>query len=200
MLGAKPIDTPMLPRVKLTPEECDAYSDPDRYKRVVGKLNYLAITRPDIAFLVSVVSQCLSDPRIPHWEVVLHILRYIKGHPGRGLVYSSHGYNRIEGFSDADWAGLPSDRKSITGYCVFVGGNLISWKSKKQSVVIRSSAESEYRALAHITSETTFIRQFYSVKHLDLHRCGMTVCLLSILHQIQCSTKERSISRLTVIL
>ncbi|GAB2275325.1 N-alpha-acetyltransferase 16, NatA auxiliary subunit [Dionaea muscipula] len=159
MLDCKPRNTPMLPGLRLLPAEGAVLNDPDKYRRLVGKLNYLAITRPDIAFSVSVLSQFMSDPRVPHWEVAVHIFQYIKGHPSRGLFYSDHGHRRIEGFSDADWAGSPSDRKSTSGYCVFVGGNLVSWKSKKQTVVSRSSAEFEYRTLSHLTGEITFLLQ-----------------------------------------
>jgi len=85
-------------------------------------------------------------------------LRYLKKAPGRGLLYSDQRHTRIAGFSDADWAGCPFDRRSTTGYCVFLGGNLVSWKSKKQTVVSRSSAESEYRAMANVTLEMVWIR------------------------------------------
>ncbi|GAB2296956.1 hypothetical protein Dimus_038449 [Dionaea muscipula] len=102
MLDAKPSDTPMPPGVKLVPEQGDPYKEPDQYRRLVGKLNYLSITRPDIAFPVSVVSQFMANPRTSHWEAVVHILRYVKGHPSKGLFYSDHGHRRIEGFSDAD--------------------------------------------------------------------------------------------------
>ncbi|GAB2270388.1 N-alpha-acetyltransferase 16, NatA auxiliary subunit [Dionaea muscipula] len=159
MMGAKPSDTPILPGVKLAPEEGAVLDNPERYKRLVGKLNYLTITRPDIAFSVSIVSQFMSDPHTPHWEAALHILKYIKGHPSRGLLYSDHGHCHIDGFSDVDWAGFPFDRRSTSGCCVFVGENLVSWKSKKQSVVAQSSAELEYRAFAHLTSDVTFLRQ-----------------------------------------
>ncbi|GAB2268978.1 Belongs to the helicase [Dionaea muscipula] len=159
MLDCMPRDTPMLPELRLLSAEGAVLDDSNRYRRLVGKLNYLAITRLDIAFSVSVLSQFMSDPRVPHWEAVVHILQYIKGYPSRGLLYSDHGHRRIERFSDADWAGSPSDRKSTIGYCVFVGGNLVSWKCKKQTVVARSSAESEYRALSHLTGEVTFLIQ-----------------------------------------
>ncbi|GAV61090.1 hypothetical protein CFOL_v3_04618 [Cephalotus follicularis] len=159
MLGSKPIDTPMDPNVKLTVEDGEPLNDPEKYQRLVGKLNYLTVTRPDIAFSVSVVSQFLASPKITHWNAVIRILRYLKGNPGRELVYRYYGHRRVKGFSDADWAGSPVDRRSTTGYCVFVGGNLVSWKSEKQSVVARSSAESEYRAMAHTTCELMWVRQ-----------------------------------------
>ncbi|CAH9083346.1 unnamed protein product [Cuscuta epithymum] len=116
-----------------------------------------AVTRPDIAYSVSVVSQYMSSPTINHWAAVEHILCYLKGAPGRGIVYQNHDHMRIECFVDADWVGSKDDRRSTSGYCVFVGGNLVSWKSKKQNVVSRSSAESEYRAMAQSACEIIWI-------------------------------------------
>ncbi|XP_071686704.1 secreted RxLR effector protein 161-like [Rutidosis leptorrhynchoides] len=142
----------MIPSIKLKTDEGELLMNPDKYRRIVGKLNYLTLTRPDIAFPVSVVSQFLSSPRTSHWDAVTHILKYLKGTPGRGLLYQNCGHHTIEGFSDADYNGDPATKRSTTGYCVFVGGNLVSWKSKKQNVVSRSSAESEYRAMAQTTS------------------------------------------------
>ena len=89
---------------------------------------------------------------------MIRILKYIKNAPGKGLIYEDRGHTRVVGYSDADWAGSPIDRRSTTGYCVLVGGNLISWKSKKQNVVARSSAEAEYRAMALVTQELMWLQ------------------------------------------
>ncbi|RVW86926.1 Retrovirus-related Pol polyprotein from transposon RE1 [Vitis vinifera] len=132
--------------------------DPVRYRRLVGKLNYLTITRPDISFPVSVVSQFLQSPCDSHWDVVIRILRYIKSTPGQGVLYENRGHAQVVGYTDADWGGSPTDRHSTSGYCVFIGGNLISWKSKKQDVVARSSAEVEYRAMALATCELIWLK------------------------------------------
>ena len=148
----------MAPGLHLTRED-ELFEDPERYRRLVGKLNYLTVTRPDIAHSVSVVSQYMSSPTIDNWATVEHILCYLKGALGRGILYSNHGHNRVECFTDADWAGSKEDRRSISGYCVFVGGNLVLWKSKKQGVVSRSSAESEYRAMAQSVCEITWLYQ-----------------------------------------
>ncbi|RVW53636.1 Retrovirus-related Pol polyprotein from transposon RE2 [Vitis vinifera] len=158
MLDCKPVDTPMDPNVKLVPGQGEPLGDPGRYRRLVGKLNYLTITRPDISFPVSVVSQFLQSLCDSHWDVVIRILRYIKSTPGQGVLYENRGHTQVVGYTDADWAGSPTDRRSTSGYCVFIGGNLISWKSKKQDVVARSSAEVEYRAMALATCELIWLR------------------------------------------
>ncbi|RVX05810.1 Retrovirus-related Pol polyprotein from transposon TNT 1-94 [Vitis vinifera] len=158
MLDCKPVDTPMDPNVKLVPGQGEPLGDPGRYRRLVGKLNYLTITRPDISFPVSVVSQFLQSPCDSHWDAVIRILRYIKSTPGQGVLYENRGHTQVVGYTDADWAGSPTDRRSTSGYCVFIGGNLISWKSKKQDVVARSSAEAKYRAMALATCELIWLR------------------------------------------
>ncbi|XP_039158784.1 uncharacterized protein LOC120288727 [Eucalyptus grandis] len=162
LVGAKPVDTPMEPNVKLDAEDGELLHDPLKYRRVVGKLNYLTVTRPDISFAVSVVSQFMGSPRTTHWDAVLRIIKYLKGAPGKGLIFKNCGHLNTTGFSDADWAGCSTSRRSTSGYCVFLGGNLVVWKSKKQHVVSRSSAEAEYRAMAHVTSELLWLRMLLS--------------------------------------
>ncbi|XP_077223377.1 uncharacterized protein LOC143856981 [Tasmannia lanceolata] len=125
-LSVKPVAAPMDPNVKLVPEEGELLKDPGRYRRLVGKLIYLTVTRPDISYAVGVISQYMTSPRTSHWNVVVQILKYLKGEPGKELLFKRHGHTRIEGFSDADWVGSPTDRRSTTGYCTFVGGNLVS--------------------------------------------------------------------------
>ena len=157
-LGAKPCSSPIAPGVHLS-KKGELFEDPERYRRLVGKLNYLTVTPPDIAHSVSVVNQYMSSPTVDNWAAVEHILCYLKGAPGRGILYSNHGHNRVECFTDADWVGSKEDRRSTSGYCVFVGGNLVSWKIKKQGVVSCSSAESEYRAMTQSVCEIMWLHQ-----------------------------------------
>jgi len=121
----------MDPNQKLMADQGEPYSDPERYRRLVGKLIYLTIIRPDISFAVGVVSQLMQDPHVDHWKAVIHILQYIKKAPGQGLLYEDKGNIQISGYCDADWDGCSIDRRSTAGYCVSIGGNIISWKSKK---------------------------------------------------------------------
>ena len=148
MSGCRPIDTPMDPNTRLMPRMEEAAADKGQYQRLVGKLIYLTHTRPDISFSVSRVSQFLSNPSVIHMEAVIRILRYLKADPGKGLMFTKSLNRAIEVYTDADWAGSPSDRKSTSGMCSYVWGNLVTWQSKKQHVVARSSAESEFRAVA----------------------------------------------------
>ncbi|RVX07945.1 Retrovirus-related Pol polyprotein from transposon TNT 1-94 [Vitis vinifera] len=148
MLGCKPAETPMDTTVKLEESDGSAPIDKGIYQRLVGKLIYLSHTRPDIGFSVSVVSQFMNNPTEKHMTAVIRILRYLKMTPGKGLFFQRTTKKEIEIFSDADWAGLVTDRRSTSGYCSFVWGNLVTWRSKKQSVVARSNAEAEFRAMA----------------------------------------------------
>jgi hypothetical protein len=119
----------------------------------VGSLIYLTVTRLNFAYTVHLVSQFMSAPRFTHYIAVLRILRYIKRTPFHGLYFSTQSSLELRAYADADWVGDPTDRRSTTGYCFLLGSSLISWHSKKQSVVARSSTEAEYRALADATSK-----------------------------------------------
>ncbi|KAH9673545.1 retrovirus-related pol polyprotein from transposon RE1 [Citrus sinensis] len=147
-LHSKPMTTPAVSGRRLSLFDGDLLSNPTEYRSVVGALQYLTITRPDISFAVNQVCQYMHHPTIAHWCAVKRILRYLKGTTTHGLLYSS-GSMELQAFSDADYAGYPDDRVSTGGSCIFIGLNLISWSSKKQKGVSRSSTEAEYRQLAY---------------------------------------------------
>ncbi|PRQ43270.1 putative RNA-directed DNA polymerase [Rosa chinensis] len=159
LLDCRPIDTPIEQNHCLAEYPDQVPTDRACYQRLVGRLIYLAHTRPDIAYAVSVVSQFMHNPSESHMDAVMRILKYLKSAPGRGVLFSKHN-NILEvcGFTDADWAGNITDRRSTSGYFTFVGGNLVTWKSKKQKVVARSSAEAEYRGMAHGVCELLWLR------------------------------------------
>jgi hypothetical protein len=158
MLGCKAADNPVEQNKKLEESDESSLVDKGRYQRLVGRLIYLSHTRPDIAYAVSVVSQFMHLPRESHMEAVYRILRYLKSSPGKGLLFAQHDHLKVEGYTDADWAGSVTDRRSTSGYCTLVGGNLVTWRSKKQSVVARSSAEAEFRAMAHGICELLWLK------------------------------------------
>ena len=156
--GAKPETFPMEQHLKLTPDDGELLHDPTHYKRMVGRLIYLTVTRPDIVYSVQTLSQYMHQPRKPHLQAALRVLRYIKGSPGQGLLFPAANDLSLKAYCDSDWAGCKATRKSVTGFCVFMGDALISWKSKKQSNVSRSSAKAEYRAMATTCLELTWLQ------------------------------------------
>ncbi|BBN68699.1 ABC-2 type transporter family protein [Prunus dulcis] len=159
MLDCKPADTPIVQNHHLGEYPDQVLTNKERYQRLVGRLIYLSHTRPDIAYAVSVVSQFMHSPSEDHMNAVLQILRYLKSAPGKGLMFSKHGHLNIDGYSDADWAGNVTDRKSTSGYFTFVGGNLVTWRSKKQNVVALSSAEAEFRGMTKGICELLWLRK-----------------------------------------
>nr|XP_028953254.1 uncharacterized protein LOC114822627 [Malus domestica] len=158
MLESKSCETPCLPYNRLLKDDGAPYTNPTLYRSVVGALQYLTFTRPDIAFSVNQVCQFMQQPMIAHFTAVKRILRYLKGTIHHGLTYSQ-GPLQLKAFSDANWAGDPNDRRSTTGMAVFLGNNPISWSSKKQLTVSRSSTEAEYRALSSTSAELDWIKQ-----------------------------------------
>jgi Reverse transcriptase (RNA-dependent DNA polymerase) len=150
MMGAEPISTPLAIAPPLYKFGSEVMPDLSLFRSIVGALQYVTITQPDIAFAVNRVSQFMHNPTVQHWAVVKRNLRYLKGTIAHGLTIRSSNNMSLHAFSDFDWAGCPDDRKSTTGYLVFLGCNLISWCSKKQPIVARSSTETEYKSLAKV--------------------------------------------------
>jgi hypothetical protein len=156
-LGSKPASTPLDPAVKLHNDAGKLYEDIPTYRRLVGRLLYLTNTRPDISFAVQQLSQFLHKPTMAHYNAACRVIRYLKHNPGRGLLFPRQSDLQLLGFSDADWAGCIETRRSVTGYCFFLGSSLISWKAKKQLTISRSSSEAEYRALSSSTCELIWL-------------------------------------------
>ncbi|KAL6348342.1 hypothetical protein AAG906_005643 [Vitis piasezkii] len=176
LTGVKPEKFPMEQNLKLTDEDGELLHDPSRYRRLVGRLIYLTVTRPDIVYSVRTLSQFMNTPRKPHWEAALRVLRYIKGSPGQGLFLPSENNLTLSAFCDSDWGGCRMSRRSVSGYCVFLGSSLISWKSKKQTNVSRSSAEAEYRAMANTCLELTWLRYILKDLKVELDKPAPLFC------------------------
>ena len=167
MLGCRPCTSPIDRNHQICAQPGHSV-DRETYQRLVGRLIYLCHTRPDISYAVSVVSRYMHDPRTGHMDLVYRILRYLKGTPGKGLWFRKSKHLDLEGYCDADWASSKDDRRSTSRYCVFVGGNLVSWQSKKQAVVAWSTAEAEYRAIALSLCEMMWLKSL--LKELRLLR------------------------------
>ncbi|KAK8945162.1 hypothetical protein KSP39_PZI008022 [Platanthera zijinensis] len=161
MSGCRPADTP-IENHRLGRDDGVEIEDISGFQRLVGRLIYLSHTHPNISYAVSVVSQYMYTPKTRHVDAAHRILRYLKSSPGRGILFSPSTDLKIEVYTDADWARSVDDRRSTSGYCSLVGGNLVTWRSKKQQVVARSSAEAEFRAMAHGVCEGLWLRALLS--------------------------------------
>ncbi|GLT33974.1 hypothetical protein SLA2020_085240 [Shorea laevis] len=162
MMYCKPVATPMAQKQKLAANDSPLYSDPSHYRSLVGALQYLTFTRPDVSFAVNQVCQYMHAPTTNHFQAVKRILHYLKGTLDYGLQLFCHSSLSLQMSTDADWASCLDTRRSISGYCLFLGNSLISWSSKKQPTVARSSAEAEYRAIANAVAEVFWVRQLLS--------------------------------------
>ena len=150
-------------------------SDATDFRSLAGALQYLTFTRLDIAYAVQQVCLHMHDPREPHLAALKRILRYVRGTLRLGLMLRPSTSTDLVVYTDADWAGCPDTRKSTLGYAVFLGGNLVSW-SKRRNTVSRSSAEAEYRAVANGVAEATWLRQLLLELHALLRRATLLYC------------------------
>ncbi|KAJ0469227.1 putative RNA-directed DNA polymerase [Helianthus annuus] len=172
LLSSRPSSFPMEQNAKIDDFPASPRTDATQYQRIIGRLLYLQVTRPDIAYSVNILSQFVSDPRKEHMEAVTRILRYLKATPGQGIYIPKHDGFQLVAYCDADWLGCLTTRRSRTGYILILGGSPVSWKTKKQSVVSRSSAEAEYRAMAATVSEVLWLR--WLLQDFNVHIAGPT--------------------------
>ena len=176
LLACKPASSPMEPSYPLSESEGSLLLNQGEYRRLIWRLLYLTHTRSDISFAVHKLSQFISNPREPYMITALRVLRYLKGCLGLGLFFSSNNQIVIKAFSDSDWGTCIDSRRSITGYCVFMGNSLISWKSKKQSTMSKSSSEAEYRALASLVCELQWLQYLCHDLHTHISESFVVCC------------------------
>uniref|UniRef100_A0A3Q7HLH8 Reverse transcriptase Ty1/copia-type domain-containing protein n=1 Tax=Solanum lycopersicum TaxID=4081 RepID=A0A3Q7HLH8_SOLLC len=119
------------------------------------------MTRPDLSFVVQVLSQYMHSPKSSHMEAALRVVRYIKGTAGLGLFMPSNKNNEMVAYCDSDWGACVETRRSVTGYMIKLGGTLVSWKSKKQNTISRSSAEAEFRSMATTVAEIVWLKGLF---------------------------------------
>lgn len=156
MQDSTPISTPD-PNSRLT-HHGEPFHDPTFFRQIMGSLQYATITRPDIAYAINRVCQFMHSPTTHHWQATKRILRYLKGTSHHCLQFKPTTANYLLAYSDAGWISNKEDSRSQYGYAIFHGSNLISWTSRKQRVVARSSTEAEYRSLAYTTAELLWLQ------------------------------------------
>ncbi|RVX07099.1 Retrovirus-related Pol polyprotein from transposon RE1 [Vitis vinifera] len=174
MSGCQPVNTPIEEGLKLCVEPNQVSTDKGRYQRLVGRLMYLAHTRPDLAYALSVVSQYMHNPGEQHMNAVMRILRYLKNAPGKGILFAKNvDHQSIEVYTDADWAGAVDDRRSTSGYFTFVGGNLVTWKSYLSRQPIRlfcdnkAACDIAHNPVQHDRTKHVEVDRFFIKEKLD---------------------------------
>ncbi|GKE77397.1 ribonuclease H-like domain-containing protein, partial [Tanacetum coccineum] len=160
LLACKPSAIPLEQNISITNELTDSdllIDNITEYQKLIDKLIYLTHTRRDIAYSVHCLSQFMHKPLKSHLKIALKVLRYLKSALGKGIHVIKNNVTSLDVYVDADWAKCVVTRKSVTGFCVLLNGSLVSWKSKKQNTLSKSSAEAEYKAIASATSEIFWI-------------------------------------------
>ncbi|XP_060968597.1 uncharacterized mitochondrial protein AtMg00240-like [Cannabis sativa] len=120
------MNTPIKANLKLSLDEKEKLADPTLYRKIIGKLQYLTITRPYISYSVNKLSQFLSTPRVTHMHAAQRVLQYVKSCPGQGIVFVANTKVKLHAYTDSDWAACPDTRRSTTSFCIFIGSSIIS--------------------------------------------------------------------------
>jgi hypothetical protein len=159
MVDCKPCTMPVYLQVKLAGDSGPPVEDASQFWSIVGDLQYLTFTWPDIAYVVQQICLHMHDPRQPHLTVMKRILCYLQGTPDYGLLLCHSSSSDLVVYTDTDWAGCSDTRRSTSGYAVFLGDNLVSWSAKRQTIVSCFSADAEYRVVANGVAEASWLRQ-----------------------------------------
>ena len=157
MLDCAPMPTPLPLQLDRVPHQEEYFENPKYFRILAGKLQYLTLTRPDIQFAVNLVCQKMNKPTMAGFHLLKRVLRYLKGTIQMGLYLESDTNSQVRAYCDSDWAGCRDTRRSIGGFCTFLGTNIISWSATKQDSVSRSSTKAEYRTLSDIAAELSWI-------------------------------------------
>ncbi|XP_071712658.1 uncharacterized mitochondrial protein AtMg00810-like [Rutidosis leptorrhynchoides] len=169
LTSSNPARTRVGTNSKLCANSGPPVSNPTQYRSLTGALQYLTFVLPDISYAVQQICLYMHDPRTSHLHALKRIVRYIHSI----LHFSNHLYTSgiiIWLHTEVDWGGCPDTRHSTSGYCVFLGDNLISWSSKRKPTLTRSSVEAEYRGAANAVSDTFWIRSLKLELHCPINK------------------------------
>lgn len=161
--------TPMAKSAQLFQPASPQFHDPTIYRSILGALQYICLTRPDIAYIVNKLAQYMQHPQIVHWEGVKCVLRYLNGTSSYGILITPASHFNIQAFADADWGSSKEDRRSTSGFCTFLGSNPMMWTSRKQPVVSRCTSEAEFRSVADSVSDVLWLMAVMKEMHIPLH-------------------------------
>ncbi|GKF30873.1 ribonuclease H-like domain-containing protein, partial [Tanacetum coccineum] len=150
--------------------------DPTLYRSLAGGLQYRTFTRPDLSYAVHQICLYMHDPRELHFATLKRILRYVRGTVDFGLQLYVSTTTSLVGYTNADWAGCPSTCMPTSGYCVFLGDNLLSWAAKRQHTLSRSSVDAEYRGVANVVAETAWLRNLLRELHSPISTTTLVYC------------------------
>uniref|UniRef100_A0A8R7TXD8 Reverse transcriptase Ty1/copia-type domain-containing protein n=1 Tax=Triticum urartu TaxID=4572 RepID=A0A8R7TXD8_TRIUA len=176
MLNCKPVSTPVDTTSKLSATDGPAFHDPSLYRSLASALQYLTLTRPDLSYAMQQCCLFMHDLRDSHYQMVKRILRYVRGTTHLGLHFFCSATTDLTAYSDADWAGFSDTRKSTSGFAVYLGSNLVSWSSERQTTVSRSIAEAEYRGIANAVAEASWLCQLLAELHRPPSRATVVYC------------------------
>ncbi|XP_025791870.1 uncharacterized protein LOC112873054 [Panicum hallii] len=173
MVNCKPAPTPADTNPKLSSEDGALIKDASWYRSMAGALQYLTLTRP---YADQQVCLHVHAPRDSHTALLKRILRYIKGTTSLGLHIHRMDTLTITAYTDADWAGCPDTHRSTSRFCIYLEDSLVSWSSKRQTTVSRSSAGAEYRGVANAMSECSWLRHLLGELHCNVHKATVAYC------------------------
>jgi histone deacetylase 1/2 len=169
-------ETPINSGSKLSANDGGLLDNPTHYHSLTRALQYLTLTQPKISYAVQQACLFMHAPRSSHLNLVKRIIPYIKGTLNLGTSITPSSTSSLIAYSDVDWAGCLDTRRSTSGFCVFLGANLISWSSKRQLTVSRPSAEAEYRVVAHVVAESCWLRNLLQELHRHIDRSAVVYC------------------------
>ncbi|XP_021757225.1 uncharacterized protein LOC110722257 [Chenopodium quinoa] len=176
MSSCKPSSTPVDSKAKLSTTSGPPVEDPTLYRSLAGALQYLTFTRPDISYAIQKICLFMHDPRKEHMQALRRILRYLQGTLKLGLHLYPTSLSSLISYTDADWGGCPDTRRSTSGYCIFLGDNLLSWSAKRQPTLSRSSAEAEYRGVANVVAESYWSQNLLLELQCPIKKATVVYC------------------------